>query len=55
MYIDEPILNPIEKFEPESNLKLAELENEPEPCDIAYEVKHLPVRKEEGCREDSNV
>ena len=36
MYIDEPMLNPIWKFEPESNLELAEPEHEPEPCDIGY-------------------
>ena len=34
MYINEPMPNPIRKFEPESNLKLAEPEPEPEPCDI---------------------
>ena len=38
MYIDEPYVEPhpnfIRKFEPESNLKVAEPENEPEPCDI---------------------
>ena len=36
MYIAEPMLNLIQtsfgKFEPESNLKVAE----PEPCDIAF-------------------
>ena len=32
----EPHPNPIRKFELESNLKLAEPENEPEPCDIGY-------------------
>ena len=42
MYIDEPMPNPIEKFEPESNLKLAEPENEPEPCDIAYNHAQPP-------------
>ena len=30
----EPHSNPIKKFEPKSNLNLAELENELEPCDI---------------------
>ena len=38
MYIaepnDEPHPNLIEKFEPESNLKVAEPEPESEPCDI---------------------
>ena len=38
MYIDEPSVEPhpnfIRKFEPESNLKVAEPENETEPCDI---------------------
>jgi hypothetical protein len=39
----EPHLNLIRKFEPESNLILAEPELEPKPCDIAYrgEVVHL--------------
>ena len=32
----EPHPNPIRKFKPESNLKLAEPEHEPEPCDIGY-------------------
>jgi hypothetical protein len=39
MYIVEPEVEPhpnlIRKFEPESNLILAEPELEPEPCDIA--------------------
>ena len=35
MYIAEPMPNLIEKFEPESNLKVAELKPEPKPCDIA--------------------
>ena len=37
MYIDEPMPNPIRKFEPESNMKLAKPEHEPEPCDIGSE------------------
>ena len=40
MYIVEPEVEPhsnlIRKFEPESNLILAEPELEPEPCDIGY-------------------
>ena len=36
MYNDEPNANLIGKFEPESNLKVAEPEHEPEPCDIYY-------------------
>ena len=44
MYIVEPEVEPhpnlIRKFEPESNLILAEPELEPEPCDIGNNIHH---------------